>query len=186
MKFLVIAVLFLSSSAYAARHTVPQVFEGEYVGREMSTNEVFVLNNSDSERFSMSLELNAETNNNVAIEFGIDADSSGTLSRDEVELSLGWACGKWFFHNRRNGIFASNDVAAGRHKFTWKMILSSEQSAERLFVNDGLLLLHDMPLPADTFNRNWNLVRVVKRGASQTDEYVTYSFFNEPLLIIVR
>jgi hypothetical protein len=186
MKFFVIAVLFLSSSAYAARHTVPQVFEGEYVGREMSTNEVLVLNNSDSERFSMSLELNAETNNSIAIEFGIDADSSGTLSRDEVELSLGWACGKWFFHNRRNGIFASNDVAAGRHKFTWKMILSSEQSAERLFVNDGLLLLHDMPLPADTFNRNWNLVRVVKRGITQADEVVTYSFFNEPLLIIVR
>jgi hypothetical protein len=35
MKFFVIAVLFLSSSAYAARHTVPQVFEGEYVGREI-------------------------------------------------------------------------------------------------------------------------------------------------------
>ena len=186
MKFLVIAIAFLTSSAYAAKNVLPCPGDGEYYGREVSTNAALVLNNDASTRFGLNIELNAETNNNVSVEFGIDADFSGTLSRDEVDVSLGWASGQCFFNNRRSGMLITRDIASGRRKLFWKIKLSSEREAQRLIVNDGFSILFDEPISPSAFNSSWNLVRVAKRGLSFADESVTYSLFNDPFFIIVR
>ncbi|MBR3777882.1 MAG: hypothetical protein IKL02_09870, partial [Kiritimatiellae bacterium] len=78
MKFLIIAIAFLTSSAYAAKSVLPRPVD-DYYGREVSTNAALVLSDDASTRFGLSIELNAETNNNVTVEFGVDADLSGTL-----------------------------------------------------------------------------------------------------------
>ena len=186
MKFLVIAIAFLTSSAYAAKNDLPRPDDGEYYGREVSTNAALVLNNDASTRFGLNIELNAETNNSVAVEFGVDADLSGALSRDEVDVSLGWASGQCFFNDRRSGVLVTRDIASGRRKLFWKIKLSSEREAQRLIVNDGFSILLDAPISPSAFNSSWNLVRVVKRGLSFAEESVTYSLFNDPFFIIVR
>ncbi|MBR2920856.1 MAG: hypothetical protein IKC27_05845 [Kiritimatiellae bacterium] len=185
MKFLVIVIAFLTSSAYAAKSVLPRPSD-DYYGREVSTNAALVLSDDASTRFGLSIELNAETNNNVTVEFGVDADLSGTLSRDEVDVSLGWASGQCFFYNRRSGMLITRDIASGRRKLFWKIKLSSEREAQRLIVNDGFSILFDAPISPSAFNSSWNLVRVAKRGLSFADESVTYSLFNDPFFIIVR
>ena len=85
MRFLIIALAFLTSSAYASKNVLPRPVD-DYYGREVSTNAALVLSDDASTRFGLSIELNAETNNNVTVEFGVDADLSGTLSRDEVDV----------------------------------------------------------------------------------------------------
>ena len=186
MKFLVIAIAFLTSSAYAAENDLPRPDDGEYYGREVSTNTALVLNNDASTRFGLNIELNAETNNNVSVEFGIDADFSGTLSRDEVDVSLGWASGQCFFNNRRSGRLVTRDIASGRRKLFWKIKLSPDRKAQRLMVDDGNSIVIDASLSSTAFNSSWNLVRIVRRGLSFADESVTYSLFNDPFFIIVR
>jgi hypothetical protein len=185
MKFLVIVIAFLASSAYAAKNVLSRPLD-DYYGREVSTNAALVLSDDASTRFGLSIELNAETNNNVTVEFGVDADLSGTLSRDEIDVSLGWASGQCFFYNRRSGMLITRDIASGRRKLFWKIKLSSEREAQRLIVNDGFSILFDAPISPSAFNSSWNLVRVAKRGLSFADESVTYSLFNDPFFIIVR
>lgn len=185
MKFLIIAIAFLTSSMYAAKIALPHPI-GDCCGREVSTNVALILNDDFSTRFGLRIELNAETNNNVTVEFGIDTDLSGTLSRDEVDVSLGWSSGQCFFNNRRSAMLITRDVASGRRKLFWKIILSPKLEAQRLMVNDGHSILIDASLSPSAFNTSWNLVRVVKRGLSLADESVTYSLFNDPFLIIVR
>jgi hypothetical protein len=185
MKFLVIVIASLTFSAYAAKNVLPRPVD-DYYGREVSTNAALVLSDDASTRFGLSIELNAETNNNVTVEFGVDADLSGTLSRDEVDVSLGWASGQCFFYNRRSGMLITRDIASGRRKLFWKIKLSSEREAQRLIVNDGFSILFDAPISPSAFNSSWNLVRVAKRGLSFADESVTYSLFNDPFFIIVR
>ena len=43
MKFLVIAIVFLTSSAYAAKNVLPRPGDEGYADREASTNEVFAV-----------------------------------------------------------------------------------------------------------------------------------------------
>ena len=186
MKFLVIAIAFLTSSAYAAKNDLPRPDDGEYYGREVSTNAALVLNNDASTRFGLNIELNAETNNNVSVEFGIDADLSGILSRDEIDVSLGCASGQCFFYNRRSGVLITRDIASGRRKLFWKIKLSPDRKAQRLMVDDGNSIVIDTSLSPTAFNSSWNLVRIVRRGLSFADESVTYSLFNDPFFIIVR
>ena len=128
MKFLIIAIAFLASSAYAAKNVLQRPGD-DYYGREVSTNAALVLSDDASTRFGLSIELNAETNNNVTVEFGVDADLSGTLSRDEIDVSLGWASGQCFFYNRRSGMLITRDISSGRRKLFWKIKLSSEREA---------------------------------------------------------
>ena len=43
MKFLIIAIAFLTSSAYAAKNVLPRPIDEGYADSETSTNEVFVV-----------------------------------------------------------------------------------------------------------------------------------------------
>ena len=185
MRFIAIAIAFLVSSAYAAKVDLPRPID-DYYGREVSTNAAILLSDDASTRFGLRIELNAETNNSVAVEFGVDADLSGTLSRDEVDVSLGWDSGQCFFNDRRSGVLVTRDIASGRRKLFWKIKLSPEREAQMLMVDDGASIIFDAPIPPVAFNPSWNLVRVVKRGLSLADESVTYSLFNDPFFIIVR
>ena len=185
MKFLIITIAFLTSSAYAAKNVLPRPVD-DYYGREVSTNAALVLSDDASTRFGLSIELNAETNNNVTVEFGVDADLSGILSRDEIDVSLGCASGQCFFYNRRSGVLITRDIASGRRKLFWKIKLSPDRKAQRLMVDDGNSIVIDTSLSPTAFNSSWNLVRIVRRGLSFADESVTYSLFNDPFFIIVR
>ena len=185
MRFIVIAIVFLTSSAYAAKMDLPRPID-DYYGREVSTNAAILLSDDASTRFGLRIELNAETNNSVAVEFGVDADLSGTLSRDEVDVSLGWASGQCFFNNRRSGRLVTRDIASGRRKLFWKIKLSPDRKAERLMVDDGNSIVIDTSLSPTAINSSWNLVRIVRRGLAFADESVTYSLFNDPFFIIVR
>ena len=72
MRFIVIAIAFLVSSAYAAKVDLPRPID-YYYGREVSTNAAILLSDDASTRFGLRIELNAETNNSVAVEFGVDS-----------------------------------------------------------------------------------------------------------------
>ena len=186
MKFLIIAIAFLTSSVYAAKNVLPRPGDEGYADSEASTNEVFAAGSMCGNWFCVMLENAALTNNTVAVEFGKDADGDGALSCDEVGVSLGWMCGKMFLKDCASNLVVARDLGSGQHKLEWRFRLIPGRLGSRALMTDGQLVVLDQVFPAPLIDEAWDIVRVVRRGVSSGSERVSYSRFDLPFRIIVR
>ena len=186
MKFLIIAIAVLTSSAYAANDILPRPSDEGYADSEASTNEVFAVGAMSENWFRLTLEMGALTNNTVAVEFGKDGNSDGKLSCDEIDLSLGWMGGKMFLKDCRTNIAVTRDLGSGHRKLIWLIRLIPDRVGWRVVLMDGRSEVLKQVSPNALIDESWNLVRVVRRGVSSGDERVSYSGFNFPFRVIVR
>ena len=186
MKFLVIAIAFLTFSAYAVKNVLPRPGDEGYADCEASTNEVFAAGSMSGNWFCVMVENAALTNNTVAVEFGKDADGDGALSCDEVGVSLGWMCGKMFLKDCASNLAVARDLGSGQHKLEWRFRLIPGRLGSRALMTNGQLVVLDQAFPAPLIDEAWDIVRVVRRGVSSGSERVSYSRFDLPFRIIVR
>ena len=186
MRFLVIALVFLTSSAYAAKVDLPRPTEADCCDGEASTNEVFAVGAMSENWLRLTLEMGASTNNIVAIEFGKDGNSDGKLSRDEIDLSLGWMGGKMFLKDCRTNLSVARDLGSGHHKLIWLIRLIPDRVGWRVVMMDDRSEVLKQVFPNALIDDSWDLVRVVRRGVSSGDERVSYSGFDFPFRVIVR
>ena len=186
MKFLVIAIAFLTSSAYAANNVLQHTGDEGYADSEASTNEVFAVGAMSENWFRLTLEMGATTNNTVAVEFGKDGNSDGKLSCEEIDLSLGWMGGKMFLKDCRTNLSVAKDLGSGQHKLVWLIRLIPDRVGWCVAMMDGRFEVLKQVFPNVLIDESWNLVRVVRRGVSFGDERVSYSGFNFPFRVIVR
>lgn len=183
---LCIAIVSITYSASAASIELPRVSEAYFSDTEASTNVIFELANMKGTWFGIVLNINAETNNTIAVEFGTDKDQDGQLSRNEIDLSLGWMCGHIFLRERNFNTGITRDVKSGHHKFEWLFRINENNVHNRLMLTDGTSLLLDHTSLNIPVNLSWNLVRIVRRGALQGSENISYSRFYPPFIIRVR
>ena len=186
MKFLIIAIAFLTSSAYAAKNVLQRPSDEGYADSEASTNEVFAVGSISENWLRLTLETGASTNNTVAIEFGKDRNSDGKLSCEEIDLSLGWMGGKMFLKDCRTNLSVAKDLGSGQHKLVWLIRLSPDRVGWRVVMMDDRSEVLEQVFPNVLIVESWDLVRVVRRGVSSGDERVSYSGFNFPFRVIVR
>ena len=186
MKFLIIALAFLTSSAYAAKVDLPRPTEADCCDGEASTNEVFAVGAMSENWFRLTLEMGSLTNNTVAVEFGNDGNSDGKLSCDEIDLSLGWMGGKMFLKDCRTNLAVTRDLGSGHHKLIWLIRLIPDRVGWRVVLMDDRSEVLKQVFPNALIDESWNLVRVVRRGVSSGVERISYSGFNFPFRVIVR
>ena len=186
MKFLIIALAFLTSSAYAAKVDLPRPTEADCCDGEASTNEVFAVGAMSENWFRLTLEMGSLTNNTVAVEFGNDGNSDGKLSCDEIDLSLGWMGGKMFLKDCRTNLAVTRDLGSGQHKLVWLIRLIPDRVGWRVVLMDDRSEVLKQVFPNALIDESWNLVRVVRRGVSSGVERISYSGFNFPFRVIVR
>jgi len=186
MKFaaFILLALFSFSALAAARVVVPSLPASEYADMEAATNAVVCYTSAGDNRFRLFLELDAETNNCVLVEFGVDADSSGALERGEVEFSVGWDCGEWGWRDHRGGCAAAVGRSAGRRRLGWTLCLRPDKTARRLFAEDDGVVF-DGAVPSTFYSSEWNIARVVRRGP-EPSPCVSYDMSVFPLTIKLR
>ena len=160
---IVLGLMLAFLPAIAAQVVVPFLHESGYADTENATNVVVCSAAEADNRFRLFLELDAETNNSVLVEFGVDSDSSGTLERGEVDLAVGWDCGEWVWRDRRGGSGAAVERCAGRRRLEWTLWLWPDKTARRLFAEDGGIAF-DGAVPATFYSHEWNVARIVRRG----------------------
>ena len=183
----VIAVCTISFSALAAgRVVVPQLPPSPYDDAEMSTNAVMCDVSLADNRFSLSIELDAGTNNCLMVEFGADSNSNNSLDRQEVDFAVGWDCGEWCWRDRRGCDEGSVAVSSGRRRLDWVCMLDGGKKAESLAATSAGQVLFGGKTPSTFFDPGWNLARIVRRGLGDASEGVSYKVFVQPLRIIMR
>ena len=155
-----VLILFgLASSAFAAaRVVVPQLPEAVRPMAEVETNVVFSAGAATDNKWTLSIERDAAVSNSVEVVFGCDANEDGVLGVEEGELCVGWDCGEWFWRDRRANTACRVEGTAQRLDVT--LCLSRDRVAKSLASS-----VFPAVVSPTCFNPDWNLARVVSRGA---------------------
>ena len=161
MKFgaaiLMVAFLALSASA-GARIVVPSLPEAVRPLAEVETNVVFSTGAAADNKWTLTIERDAAASNSVEVVFGRDANEDGVLGVEEGELCVGWDCGEWFWRDRRANTACRVEGTAQRLDVT--IYLSRDRVAKSLASS-----VFPAVVSPTCFNPDWNLARVVSRGA---------------------
>ena len=161
MKFAVavLVVLIAHASAFAgARVVVQSSPEPIRPFAEAETNVVFNTGLATDNKWTLTIERDTAASNSVEVVFGCDADEDGALGVDEGELCVGWDCGEWFWRDRRTN--AACRVEGDSNLLVWTLYLGRERTARSL----SSVVFPPVVSPT-CFNPDWNLARVVSRGA---------------------
>ena len=151
----------LALSALAAeRVVVPSLPEPVRPLAEVETNIAFSVGAPQDNLWQLSVELDALVSNCVEVVLGVDADEDGELGIDEGELSVGWSCGEWFWRDRRGGGAGRIADSEGARRLDWTLRLASDKSARSVNGN-----VFSGAVTPTFFNGDWNMLRVVSRGA---------------------
>ena len=127
---------------------------------EAETNVVFSAGARGDNIWKLSIALESSVSNCVEVVFGTDANNDGVLGVGEGELCVGWDCGEWFWRDRLSGEVGSVECPSGSRRLDWALRLDADRSAR--FVGGNVFFGAVAPT---FFNPDWNMARVVSRGA---------------------
>ena len=148
----------LALSAFAGqRLVVPSLPEAVRPMAEVETNVVFSTGSATDNKWTLTIERNAAVSNCVEVVLGRDTNEDGALGIEEGELSVGWDCGEWFWRDRRSNAACRVEGTAQRLDMT---LYLGDRAAKSLASS-----VFPSVVSPTCFNPNWNLARVVSRGA---------------------
>ena len=161
MKFgaAVLVALLVHASAFAgARVIVPSLPEPVRSLAEVETNVVLSAGAATDNKWMLTIERDAAASNSVEVVFGRDTNEDGVLGIEEGELSVGWDCGEWFWRDRRSNAACRVEGTAQRLDMT--LYLNRDRAAKSLMSS-----VFPPVVSSTCFNPDWDLARVVSRGA---------------------
>ena len=160
MKFttLILLVFFAASALAGTRVVVSSLPEAVTPLAEVETNVVFSTGAATDNKWALTIERDAGVSNSLEVVFGRDANEDGVLGVEEGELSVGWDCGEWFWRDRRSNTACRVEGTAQRLDVT--IYLSRDRAAKSLASS-----VFPSVVSPTCFNPDWNLARVVSRGA---------------------
>ena len=151
------ALLALSSFA-GPRVVVSQMPEPVRALAEVETNVVFSTGAAADNKWTLTIERDAAMSNSVEVVFGRDANEDGVLGVEEGELCVGWDCGEWFWRDRRANTTCR--VVGTTQSLDVTLYLNRDREAKSLASS-----VFPSVVSPTCFNPDWNLARVVSRGA---------------------
>ena len=160
MKFAaaVLFAVFSFSALAGARVVVSSLPEAVRPFAEVETNVVFSTGAPTDNKWTLTIERDAAVSNCVEVVFGRDANEDGVLGVEEGELCVGWDCGEWFWRDRRANTACRVEGTAQRLDVT--LYLRRDREAKSLASS-----VFPAVVSPTCFNPDWNLARVVSRGA---------------------
>ena len=160
MKHLsIVLCLGLALAVHAsARFVVPSLPEAVRPFAEVETNVVFSTGAPTYNKWTLTIERDAAVSNSVEVVFGRDANEDGVLEVEEGELCVGWDCGEWFWRDRRANTACR--VVGTTQRLDMVLYLTRDREAKSLASS-----VFPSVVSPTCFNPDWNLARVVSRGA---------------------
>ena len=173
------AVLALVGCVASARTIlVPTQSVPPYADTEVSTNIVLHGRRTDTWKVDLHIRLAGTPTNDLEVAFGRDVNTNGVLDVGEIETMYGWRGGRYFIENvpawERIEVEAATNAPYG----VCDIHLENNSSVvpRRFAATCGGVAtfggLATTPPPAWLFKREWDMVRVVRRGAVVPSDWV--------------
>ena len=173
-----LCVVTASIVALARPINVPTQPVSPYADTEVSTNIVIHPSRTDVRDVKLHLQLDGTAYNDLEVGFGCDVNTNGVLDVEEIETVYGWRGGRYFIENTRNWERIEAEAAYNAQRGVVDIHLThSPDFAPKSFAatcggEAAFAALSTTPPPAWLFRNNWNMVRVVRRGAGTPSEWV--------------
>ena len=155
----------LPLAAFGKALSVPTLPLCEYADTEVSTNIPIHVNLERLDWMRFVLELLPTATNDVEVLIGHDADTNGVLSVGESSIAFGYDCGQWFERRMENVEWRIENVGEG--------------------VANGRVR-RELAIRYKDFAPDWDLVKVVRRGLSASDESVSLVEERKRFVLFVR
>ena len=152
----------LPLAAFGSTVTIGPLPPSEYADTEVSTNIPIRVNLERLDRMRFALELSPTATNDIEVLIGHDADTNGVLSVGESRIAFGYDCGNWFV---REG---------------------EEVRAETYICSEQMYARRELAIRYKDFAPDWDLVKVVRRGLSASDESVSLVEERKRFVLFVR
>ena len=175
----------------AVEFMVTQMPVSPFADTEVSTN--MVINKADINYVDLKFTLCGTPTNDLEMAFGTDVNTNGVLDAEEVETRFGWRSGRYFIENALTCEIFDSEAVAGSQNLSVELhldIRSSPQQMRRIAVADANAsafggLVSERP-PAWLWRREWNLMRVTRRGTEPPSDWLYYKAANLGFAIRLR
>ena len=163
-----------------------------YADTEAATNVVIQTGRTDMREVKIRLQLEGTPTNDLEIAFGCDANTNGVLDVSEIETVYGWRAGRYFVENVRAWERTETEAATSALCGVIDIQLQNDRHfVPRSFAatcggEPAFATLSSTPPPAWLFRNEWNMVRVVRRGAGTPSEWVRCDIKHDSFAIKVR
>ena len=182
----------LGLRVYARTILVPTQPVSQFADTEVSTNVVIHGSRTDVRNVRIHFQLEGTPTNNLEVAFGCDANTNGVLDVSEIETVYGWRGGRYFIENVRAwGRIETPGAASAMCGVIDIQLQNDKHFVPKSFVatcggESAFAGLSTTPPPAWLFRREWNMVRVVRRGAEPPSEWVRCDVRHNSFAIKVR
>lgn len=175
----------------AVEFTVTQMPVSPFADTEVSTN--MVINKADINYVDLKFTFCGTPTNNLEMAFGTDVNTNGVLDAEEVETRFGWRGGRYFIENALTCESFDSDAIVGSQNLSVELhlnIRSSLQQVRRIAVagvNASAFagILSERP-PAWLWRREWNMMRMTRRGTDPPSDWLYYKASNLGFAIRLR
>ena len=189
---LLVAGVFFASAAFARQIVIPALPVSSFADTEVSTNVVIHEGRTDVRNVQIHFQLEGPPTNNLEVAFGCDANTNGVLDVSEIETVYGWRAGRYFVENVRawerietpavaTALCGVIDIQLQNDKHFVPRSFAATCGGELAFET-----LSTTPPPTWLFRNEWNMVRVVRRGAGTPSEWVRCDVCHNSFAIKVR
>ena len=174
----------------AVEFTVGQMPVSPFADTEVSTN--MAINKADVSYVDLTFAFCGTPTNDLEMAFGTDADANGVLDAEEVETRFGWRMGRFFIENARTCERFDSAATDGAQDLSVELRLdvrTPSQRARGVAVSGADAsafgeLVSGRP-PSWLWRREWNLMRVTRRGAEPPSDWLRYKAANAGFVIVV-
>ena len=188
--FLIAFAVVQSASAL----TIPELSTPMFADTEVTTNVAMTAWIETTRLFTIILQFDATSSNNVQVAFGMDESADGNLSDEETGLTLGWDCGAWFISSDAvtNRFTAAPAGSGGQKVLSFQVSLGADGLPRTLELKDGStpLVFSGLDIlptpPAWMYSKSWNLLKVIARGTDVQNEQVTIRLSNDAVIMLLR
>ncbi len=149
-----------------------------YLDTEVVTNIAMHGRRTDTWKVDLHIQLAGTPTNDLEVAFGRDVNTNGVLDVEEIETMYGWRGGRYFIENVPAWERVEVEAATNALRGVCDIHLENNSSVvPRRFVATcggaaafgGLAIT---PTPVWLFRREWDMVRVVRRGTVVPPEWV--------------
>ena len=176
--FLAILVLVLVAQVSAREVVIPSQPVSPYLDTEVSTN--LLLTQAKISYSDLKFSFVGTRANDLELSFGVDVNTNGVLEAEETETRFGWRGGRFFIENALTGE-RFDGASVGQLGFSVDLHIQvnyefqqvSRVSVSGVNASDFGELVSKIP-PIWLWKREWNLMRVTRRGSEVSTDWIEY------------
>jgi hypothetical protein len=187
MKILLSVLLTLCSVVWGKDVSLPALPISEYVDTEISTNIVLGTTFADFREINIEVSSSKDISNLVEVSFGKDISLDGILSAKEVGLVFKLADAYAMCSYRDTNVFLHESEQMITNAVMNLTFLSDGniQSFNIALNGDIVAELPKPPLTKDIMSR-WDLMRVVRRGSSISNEHIDIRIATDMTILLLK